>query len=192
MEIIELVLDKNNPKGVFALSVVENPAMEADFICLSSEQNVELKSMDETKHLLLGATMIPDKRIYRRNNDGKEYYIYFSKETVREASQLFMKLSNQNNATIEHLKPIEGMTVVESWIVEDSEKDKTALYGLKYPVGTWVVAMKADNEEIYRKALKGEVKGFSIEAQFVEKVELSMQDEDERILAELKELLKNV
>ena len=114
----------------------------------------------------MGAALIPDKSIYRRNDKGDEYYIYFSKNTVRQASELFFKKSNHKNATFEHENKIDGVTIVESWIVEDSKKDKTALYGLDVPVGTWMVSAKIDDQELYDKAKSGEIKGFSIEGFF--------------------------
>ena len=80
----------------------------------------------------MGLALVPKKQIYRRNEKtNEEYYIYFSKETIRKASQLFLKNSNQNNATLEHQTKIEGMSICESWIVEDEKKDKSALYNFK-------------------------------------------------------------
>ena len=139
----------------------------------------------------MGAALIPDKSIYRRNEKGDEYYIYFSKETVRKASELFFKRSNHKNATYEHKQPIEGMTIVESWIVENTKQDKSALYGLNLPVGTWAVSMKVDNDEIYEKAKNGEVKGFSIEGYFADKLDMSMQEaKRQETINKLKQLLK--
>jgi len=124
----------------------------------------------------MGAALIPNKQIYRRNEKtNEEYYIFFSKDTVRKASQLFLKESNQNNATIEHTKKISGMSVVESWIKE-GEQDKSNLYGFDAEPGTWFITMKVDNEEIWNKVKSKEIKGFSIEGYFAEKLEASKQE----------------
>ena len=193
MRIVELVIDENDEtSGIEAISVVETPAIEENFVALNKHE-LQLKEVNKEKRILMGAALIPDKSIYRRNDKGDEYYIYFSKDTVRKASELFFKRSNHKNATYEHKQPIEGMTIVESWIVE-GEKDKSAYYGLNLPVGTWAVSMKVDNEEIYEKAKNGEVKGFSIEGYFADKLDMSSQsiEEYERQLTieELKELLQ--
>ena len=191
MRIVELVIDENDEtSGIEAISVVETPAIEENFVALNKHE-LQLKEVNKEKRILMGAALIPDKSIYRRNDKGDEYYIYFSKDTVRKASELFFKRSNHKNATYEHKQPIEGMTIVESWIVENTKQDKSALYGLNLPVGTWAVSMKVDNEEIYEKAKKGEVKGFSIEGYFADKLEMSMQEaKRQETINKLKELLK--
>jgi len=177
MKIIELVLNEDESNaGIDAVSVVEAPAIESDFIALKKHQ-VELKTINEEKRILMGAALIPKKQIYRRNEKtNEEFYIYFSKDTIRKASQLFLKKANQSNATLEHNKKIDGMTVVESWIVEDTKKDKSALYEFNVPEGTWMISMKVDNDEVWEKVKSGEIKGFSIEGYFAEKVEASKQE----------------
>ena len=177
MKIIELILNEEDEKsGIDAISVVESPAIESDFIALNKHQ-IELKTIDDEKKILMGLALVPMKQIYRRNEKtDEEYYIYFSKETIRKASQLFLKNSNQNNATLEHQTKIDGMTIVESWIVEDAKKDKSALYNFNAPVGSWMVSMKVDNPEIWKKVKSGEVKGFSIEGYFAENIEASKQE----------------
>jgi hypothetical protein len=121
--------------------------------------------------LLLGAALVPNRPIFRKDSTGTEdYYIFFSSETVRKASELFFIKGNQSNSTLEHQSDLEGLTVVESWIVE-SEKDKSRHYNLNVPVGTWMVSVKCDNDEIWEDYVKtGKVKGFSIEAFFSDKM----------------------
>lgn len=173
MNIIELIIDEEAfITGIQAISVVEQPAIEEDFIALKEEKKVELKSIDDEKRILMGAALIPNKPIYRRDGE-EEYYIYFSKDTVRKASELFFMSGNQNKATLEHQVDIEGLTAVESWIIE-GEQDKSRLYGMDLPVGTWMVSMKVNNDEIWNDWVKtGKVKGFSIEGYFMDKVNMS-------------------
>lgn len=190
MNIIEMVLDESSEKqGIHAVSVVESPAIEENWIALN-KQLIELKSVDEEKKILMGAGLVPDKQIYRRDKDNGEFYIYFSKETIRKASELFLKRSNQNNATYEHQMKIEGMSVVESWIIEDKNKDKSAIYGFDLPVGTWMISMKVDNAEVWDKVKAGEIKGFSIEGYFEPaEAKLSTDKSDEELLNEILNIL---
>ena len=171
MNIIELILDEeNNEIGIEAISVVENPAIEEDFIALNSNI-IELAEADKEKKLLVGALLIPNKPIYRKSGD-EEYYIYFSKDTVRKASQMYLMNGNQSNATLEHEHDINGLTLVESWIVEDEVHDKTRKYGMNVPVGSWVGSVKVNNDEVWNDYVKtGKVKGFSIEGYFADRME---------------------
>ena len=171
MNIIELILDEeNNEIGIEAISVVENPAIEEDFIALNSNI-IELAEADKEKKLLVGALLIPNKPIYRKSGE-EEYYIYFSKDTVRKASQMYLMNGNQSNATLEHEHDINGLTLVESWIVEDEVHDKTRKYGMNVPVGSWVGSVKVNNDEVWNDYVKsGKVKGFSIEGYFADRME---------------------
>lgn len=191
MRIVELIIDeKEDLSGVEAISVVEFPAIEENFIALN--QQLQLAKVDDEKRILMGAALIPNKNIYRRNGED-EYYIFFSDATVKKASELFLMNSNQNNATLEHQKKINDLSVVESWIVEDTEMDKSKKYGLNAPVGTWMVSMKVNNDTIWNDFVKtGKVKGFSIEGYFADKLEMSLQKEkEEELINKIKDIILN-
>ena len=170
MKFFELVLDEGKLlHGIDAISIVEHPAIEEDFITMSKEHKFEFKEVDQEKRILMGAAMIPDKPIYRRDGDD-EYYVFFTKETIRRASELYLMNGKQGNATLEHEVKINGLSLVESWIIEDSTKDKSRAYDLQYPVGTWMVSMKVNNDDIWEEYVKsGKVKGFSIEGWFMQR-----------------------
>ena len=191
MKLIELILDDEEAIGVEAISVVENPAIESDFIALNN-QEIKLAEINKEKRLLMGALLIPKKPIYRKSGED-EYYIFFSEKTIAKASQLYLQNGNQSEATLEHKDQLKDLTLVESWIVEDKQKDKTALYGLDVPVGTWMGSVKVENDEIWNDYVKtGKVKGFSIEGFFADKLEKNeelKEDLEEKQLAELKKLL---
>ena len=167
MKLYEMLINEDELfSGVNALSIVENPAIQSDFVALSDEKPVMLAKVSEDKQILMGAALIPNKPIYR-NNGEEEFYIYFSEETVAKAAEMFFKRNNQNNATLEHDVKLEGMTVFESWIVEDPEMDKSTKYGMNVPAGTWMVSMKVDDDSIWNDFVKNnKVFGFSIEGQF--------------------------
>lgn len=191
MKIIELIIDENESlSGVDAVSIVEFPAIESNFISLNKQ--LALAKVDDEKRILMGAALIPNKHIYRRNGND-EYYIFFSDETVRKASELFLMNSNQNNATLEHEKELKDLSIVESWIVEDADMDKSKKYGLDAPVGSWVVSMKVNNDVIWNDFVKtGKVKGFSIEGYFADKLEMSLQQEKElELINKIKDIILN-
>jgi len=170
MRIVELILDEESELGIEAISVVENPAIEEDFIALKS-QEFKLAEIDGERRILMGALLIPNKPIYRRNGED-EYYIYFSKDTVLKASQMYLMNSKQNNSTLEHKYELEGLSLVESWIVEDKVHDKSVKFGMDLPLGSWVGSVKVNNDQIWNEFVKtGKVKGFSIEGYFADKME---------------------
>ena len=193
MKLVELILDDEDAIGVEAISVVLNPAIESDFIALS-KHNIELAEINKEKRLLMGALLIPNKPIPRNGKGNEIYHIFFSKDTISKASQMYLQNGNQSNSTLEHKDQLKGLTLVESWIVENKEKDKTALYGLDVPVGTWMGSVKVENEEVWNSYVKtGKVKGFSIEGYFADKIENKPKEElsaKQKTINELKELLK--
>jgi hypothetical protein len=187
MKVIELIIDETMElSGIDAYSLVESPAIEETWVALK-EQPKEFKfaEVSNEKRIIMGALLVPDKQIYRRDETG-EYMIWFSKDTIRKCMEMFFKKGNQNNATFEHLNRISGLTMVESWIVEDTEKDKSNLYELNLPVGTWVGSIKVENEEVWNEYIKtGIVKGFSIEGYFADKLQtLSKVNTDEKDIEE--------
>jgi hypothetical protein len=194
LEIIELIIDENTDMhGIQAISVVENPAIQEDFIALNSENKIELAEVDHERRILMGAALIPDKKIYRRSGD-KEYFIYFTKETVEQASQLFLMEGKQNNSTLEHEVEIDNLSVVESWIIEDELHDKSRKFGLNMPVGTWMVSVKVNNDVIWEEFVKTKkVKGFSIEGFFADKLDRPNESIEEDFAAqESIKIIKNL
>jgi len=193
MEEIELFIRNEKEDGVFAVSLVENPAIEENWVALSAE-GIQLKVADEERRVVVGMALIPEKRIYRKMKD-KEFNIYFSKETIAKAQELYMRNLNANNVTTEHEKPIKGATVIESWIVENEKFDKSNIYKLNAPVGAWVIMMKINNEEEWKSIKEGNYKGFSIEGMFqgFEALEASKQiAEDEVLVDKIKSIITDI
>lgn len=188
LDIFELFIDEENEySGIDAVSIVEHPAIEEDFIALK-DGKVQLAEIDTEKRILLGPALIPNKKIYRRNGED-EYYIFFSEDTVRKASELFLSRGKQNNSTLEHEVEIGGLSVVESWIIEDEVKDKSRKYNLSLPVGTWMISVKVNNDQIWEEFVKtGMVKGFSIEGFFTDKLDERPQEPTEEEMAEMEAL----
>ena len=196
MRIVELVLDEDQEMaGIEAISIVESPAIEADFVALKADE-IKLAEVDKEKKILMGALLIPNKPIFRNSDDQDDYYIYFSKDTVEKASQLYLKNGNQNNTTLEHQHSLNGLTLVESWLVVDEKFDKSRKYGMNVPVGTWMGSVKVNNDDVWNDYVKtGKVKGFSIEGYFADKMERPKDSvglsKDEKLINQIKEILKS-
>ena len=192
LETIELFIDEENIKdGVEAISLVEFPAIEENWIALNRHK-VDFKTVNEEKRIVIGLALVPDKEIYRRQSD-HEFNIKFSKETVKKASELYLKRLKNNNATLEHEQDIKGVSVIESWIVDDPKMDKSKLYGLNAVEGAWAVTMKIDNDEVWQDVKNKKYLGFSIEGFFSDQIIKQTAEElDSEILVnKLIEILKN-
>ena len=172
-KIVELILDEDNLElAIDAISLVTEPAIEQDFVYFNkAKNNLTLAKVNEEKRLLVSPALIPNKQIFRYDaNTNQEYYVYFTEKTVKRASEMYLKYNNNNSATIQHENKVTGVHTVESWIVENSEKDKSNLYGYNLPKGTWFVSMKIENDEVWEQIKEGVLKGVSIEGYFVDRM----------------------
>jgi hypothetical protein len=168
MKTLEVVFNPDTTDGVYAISLVENPAIEVNFIALNEGEKVQFSILEEDKRLLMGAVLVPDKKILRVDASGEPFWVVFKSETIRQAMEFFYKNGNQSNSTLEHNHQMQlnDVTFVESWIKEDLVHDKSVKYGFSEPVGTWFSVMKVDNPEVWQKVKAGEVNGFSIDGIF--------------------------
>ena len=192
--IVELVIqDDNQELAIDAISLVSAPAIEQDFVYFGKEKsNLTLAKVDEEKRMLISPALIPNKNIVRYDaNTDSEYYVWFSKETVRKASELYLKHNNHHKATYEHQDRVSGVLTVESWIKE-GDMDKSKLYGFDLPNGTWFVKMKIDNEELWQDIKSKKIKGLSIEGYFTDKFEAMQkkQPTTEQVLKALNEIIR--
>ena len=193
--IVELVIDDDSEElAIDAISLVSAPAIEQDFVYFGKEKNnLTFAKVDEEKRMLVSPALIPNKQIFRYNpNTDSEYYVYFSPETVRKSSELYLKHNNHHKATYEHQDRVSGVLTTESWIIEDPKMDKSRLYGYDLPKGTWMVSMKINNNELWEKVKAGELRGLSIEGYLTDRMEKMSErtPTDEEILSALNEIIK--
>ena len=192
--IVELVIADESPElTIDAISLVTSPAIEENFVFFGKEKNnLTFAKIDEEKRMLVSPALIPNKQIFRHDpNTNSDFYVYFSKETVRISSERYLEYNNHHKATYQHEEDVSGVLTVESWIIEDTKKDKSTLYGFSLPVGTWMVKLKITNDEMWSKIKDGELKGLSIEGYFIDKMEkmAKTQPTNEEVKTALKELL---
>mgnify|MGYP000032258158 CR=1 FL=1 len=192
-KIVELIInDDSQELAIDAISLVTSPAIEQDFVFFGKEKNnLTFAKVDEEKRMIISPALIPNKQIFRYDpNTDSDYYVYFSKETVRQASELYLKHNNHHKATYQHQDRVSGVLTVESWIKE-GDMDKSKLYGYDLPDGTWFVKMRIDNDELWSKIKEGELRGLSIEGYFTDKLESmsEKQPTNEEILKALNEII---
>lgn len=183
----------------YAISLVEAPAIESDFVSLKKDEEEKTQVFLESneRHMLYGAALIPDKDIYR-NNGEQEFYISFTKESIEKMSQDFMKNYRQNEVTLDHEELANDITITESWLVEDPYKDKANALGINVPQGSWMVGMKVNQIDVWERVKSGELKGFSVES-MISLEDFSKQNKnimdietDEMFWDKLKGLLKEM
>ena len=125
-------------------------------------------ALDE-KQMLVGPLMVPNKLIIRKDEEGNPYYVYFTEETIKKLAYKMMKDKLIDSVNIEHnsADKVEDAYLVETWLVEDPETDKSRKYGFEPVKGQWMGMYKIDNKKIWDEYVKtGKVKGFSVEGFF--------------------------
>lgn len=172
---------------VYAISLVDCPAIDETFIYLSKEKQEQVFLEKEDKHLIVGAVLVPDKPIYR-NNGKEEFYIQFSKETIEKLAYDYLMNGRMYSVTTDHKDIADDVCLVESWI-KTSENDKSVDYGMNVPVGTWLCSMKVENEDVWGRIKSGELRGFSIES-FVNLDEINLHKQDKDMVEEKLEAIQ--
>lgn len=191
------VIDYDLDFTVNAIGMVDMPAIESDYICLSAmreQRKLKLAAAIESgeRRMIYGAVMIPDVLILRADENG-EYYVRFSKELVAKNAREYLLNHAQSNTTLMHGGLLDGATVVETW-VKEFESDKSNGFGLQIPVGSWVVGLYCKNDQAWELSKTGILNGFSIEGTpgtFKEsEMEIDLPDDPEdQFLIELEEIL---
>lgn len=150
----------------YAISLVSEPAIEETLVALEKQKEIQVQLANEEKHMVYSAVLIPDKPIYRRSEDGDEFYVEFTKESIEKMSQQFFKDYRQDAVTLDHDTTASDITVVESWIKSDLYKDKSVALGLNenLPVGTWFCGMKVNQIDAWERIKNHDITGFSVES----------------------------
>jgi len=194
-KIVELIIDdESQDLAIDCLSLVNSPAIEENWVFMNkAKNNLTLAKIDSEKKEIISPALIPDKNIYRYDADtDSDFYVYFSKATVKQASQLYLKNNNHHKATLEHSERVAGVLAIESWIIENPKMDKSALYGFNLPKGTWMVKLKIENSDLWDKVKDGDLKGISIEGYFCDRLQKMSEKTptDQEILTALNEIIR--
>jgi len=167
LDLYELLIENIDFDALTAVSAVDFPAIEKDFMKFAKKGKMKFTfgKSDEDKRVITGPALIPNKKIYRFDMFKGEYEVFFSKDTVAQLAQEYLKNHKQSNVTIQHEYNANNMYIFESWIVEDPTNDKSNALGFTdLEPGTWMISMKVDNDEVWEQIKNDEIRGFSIEA----------------------------
>lgn len=194
----KLVLDENpdSSLGVATISLVSDPAIMVDFITFSKEEKrFKFQIQNEDRRLVSGPALIPELPIYRRDEDGNEYYVSIDKATIEQVVEKFFKEQRLNNIDLEHSGLLEGgVTMIESFIVDTSRGNIAPANFSDLPDGSWLVTYKVSNDDIWDGIKEGTFKGFSISGLF-EYLKVSFtkhKDEYSEIISNLDDAIKNI
>src|SRR6478735_1959761 len=184
---------KEKRDGVYAISLVDDPAIESNFLLFNKEEEPIIFSENEEQKIINGPALIPDKKILRKYKN--EFFdVVLNKQTIKDTAVKFFKENNQTNTTLQHKEKIDNNDTVffESWIIENFEKDKANYLGFKdLPNGTWMVSLKIQNDELWEKIKNGNFNGFSIEAFFSNEEIKEDKKNEKNMFKKLIENLKN-
>ena len=147
---------------IYCISLVQDPAIEVNYVALSKEKPLQILLEKEDKHIIVGCALVPDKPIYRRDGD-EEFYIQFSAETIEKLAHNYLANDRVYSFSTDHKDVADDVYIIETWL-KTSENDKSKDYGLDVPIGSWMVMAKVENDAIWNRIKEGELQGFSIEA----------------------------
>lgn len=181
----ELKINVEADAMVSAISLVESPAIESNFLAFNKDYLYQQFAANEERMELIGAAMIPDQIIYRFDKSTKEEFeVFFTTQTIREIAMQYMKHGFQSNMNINHSSTPAKSYVFQSYLT-DSEKGISAPKGIDVPNGTWVVGVKVDDKDVWNDIKAGKTKGFSIEGLFDWEQSFSKDDNDEADLIDI-------
>lgn len=190
--IVKCVIDENGMLGLTAMGLVDVPAIEENWVALSSEK-VKLSSVDKERRMLYGAALIPEKLILRIDKNNEEYYMKFERDTIERLAHDFYKKNLHHTTNLQHQYPVTGVTIVESWLKEGNS-DKSLALGLSdLPDGTWFIGAKVDDDSVWEEVKSGAIRGFSIEGMFTEQsVEMNFVNVESMLIKEIEQLMASL
>ena len=185
--LVELTVNDLDENSLDLISFVESPAIETNFMFFNDKKFQNFSAIDTEQQIVVGAAMLANEKIVREDAEGNPYFVYFSADTIRQCQELFFKKGNTKATNVDHDQEgiNSGVTIIESWIVENPEMDKSKHLGYKdIPKGSWFVAYKIDDKALWKKVKAGEVQGFSIEGVFTQEIvnDKTVEEEMQAIL----------
>lgn len=194
LPIFELLIDESNEADteVNAISLVDRPAIQRNFMKFSADQQPNVKqnfTMNDERRIITGAIMLADEPIYR-NDNGFEYFVTFSPDTIMKIVQKVFRKGNHNNVNLQHNgdDQLDGVTMFESWIVDPS-RGINGIDGVNAKPGSWMGSFHVANNRAWELAKTDQIRGFSIEGVFNYKKQLSGSD---KLMAQIIDVLNQI
>lgn len=165
LPIFDVLINDKDESGVDFISLVDEPAMELDWLVFSYNTEVDIFELDFTvdkeKKMLYGVFIIADKLTYRNDKKKGEYYVRFRPDQIEKIVRKFSKSNNNKNINFQHGDNIVKAHVVDSFITNDMVKVD---FGYEVPSGSWVGSIHIEDDEFWQNYIKtGSLKGFSVE-----------------------------
>jgi|TARA_R100000084_G_scaffold109068_2_gene73816 hypothetical protein len=183
LPVIYLTINDDEETGLDAISLVDSPAIEREFLAFNKQHKF---SLNEEKRIVSGAAMVADYPIYRKDEEGREYYVVFDAESIRKIAYRFMKEGKTNATNLDHETPVDGVFMFESFLIDETKPTPKGFD--KLTNGSWFVSYKVDNDEVWKQVKDGTFKGFSVEGVFSESRKM---DVDKMIIEEIEKALSS-
>lgn len=155
-------------QGINAISLVQSPAVEKDFLCFSKEEKPVSMKFDKSKHIITGVVCLADTPIYRYNEELGEYYVVFTKDTIEKMVEKFAKDNLFTSVNLQHDDTmfVDGVYMVESYIT-NKERGINPIEFNDIPDGSWICSYKVDNEALWNVIINSnKLNGFSLQGMF--------------------------
>ena len=190
LPVFELQVDEADDSGIRLISIVENPAIEVKGYAFSESNYYEFQEVED-EQIIIGAALIPNKKIYQEDEKLGPHFVTFTKEGIRKIVEKFNKTGSNRRINVEHTNEMVNAYILEDWIVEDEVYDKSRKYGFEVPVGTYMISVKVDDTDFWQEKVRGENKfSFSIEGMLKQRLakmsrEYNIDDLDEKDLFDI-------
>jgi predicted ABC-type ATPase len=175
--LLDISEDMNDDAEVDYVALVDRPAIQKNWNAFKNQQRFEVVSED--KRIISGPLMLADVPIFRSDATYGDYYVVFSKDTIFKIAQKFFKRGYQSNVNLMHSPnaQVEGVTMFESFITDESRGILPMKDFEDAPDGSWFGSFKVDNNEVWNDVKDGKFKGFSVEGLFTYKTKPSKEQE---------------
>lgn len=190
LPVFELQVDEADDSGIRLISIVENPAIEVKGYAFSESNYYEFQEVED-EQIIIGAALVPNKKIYQEDEKLGPHFVTFTKEGIRKIVEKFNKTGSNRRINVEHTNEMVNAYILEDWIVEDEVYDKSRKYGFEVPVGTYMISVKVDDTDFWQEKVRGENKfSFSIEGMLKQRLakmsrEYNIDDLDEKDLFDI-------
>ena len=195
LPIYELRIDENDDSTVEVdfVALVDRPAIGRSFLAFNDQHRQTFAIQDEEQRIISGPLMLADSPIYR-NDDRGEYYVTFTKDTIKQIAQKFFRKGYQNNVNLMHDdgEMLVGLTMFESFITDEKRGIKPMAAFADVPDGSWFGSFKVDNDGAWEMIKDGKVKGFSIEGVFNYRRAESIDEKSEKLWSQILDILNRI